>query len=136
MSNPQESRRQFAARAGAFLACMAGAWAHVLLLLTVQFPPGTVIWALPLLLAAPGILTMALTRSWRRWYRWAAVLGLSFTTVPSILALVIIVAETWSLHRSWVIERDRPLRELFKRPETAPQTKAKPKSETKTAKAA
>lgn len=143
MSTTPETRRQFASRAGAFIACLAGAWAHVLLLLTVQFPPGTVVWGLPLLLAAPGIITMALTHSWKRWYRWAAILGLSFTTVPSVLAMVIVVAETWALHRSWVLERDKPLRELlaFKRavkPEApaAPKAERKPEPEPEEAKAA
>lgn len=124
MSTQTETRKQFLTRAGAFLFCLAGAWAHVIILLSVQFPPGTITWGLPLLLAAPGIITMAITRSWKRWYRWAAVLGLSFTTVPAVLAMVIVVAETWALHRSWVIERQKPLRELlsFKRPAKTDKT--------------
>jgi hypothetical protein len=53
----------------------------------------------------PGIATMVLLRGgFARWYRWAAILGLLLTTYADSTQVVLIVAETWALHRQWITE--------------------------------
>lgn len=138
MKNPtdtppaDESRTQFLGKAGAWALCIGAAWLHIIVLAGTVFPDGTIYWGLPLMLAAPGLVTMAVTRSWKRWYRWAAVMGLTLTTYTDMMPAVFIVAQSWALHRSWVVERTVPLRDLltFAKPgdqKSVPAT-AKPKA--------
>ncbi len=74
-------------------------------------------WIFPLLIVLPGIISMTLLPGgWKRWYRWAALLGLAMMlTENSNPYIVILFGETWILHRSWVTERKPRLKDLFDR---------------------
>lgn len=110
----EESRTQFLGKAGAWALAVGAAWLHIIVLAGTTFPAGTIYWGLPLMLAAPGLITMVVTRSWRRWYRWAAVMGLTLTTYADMMPAVFIIAQSWALHRSWAVERTAPLRDLLR----------------------
>lgn len=89
-------------------------------------------WIFPLLVVLPGIITMTLLPGgWKRWYRWAALLGLAMMlTESSNPYIVILVGETWILHQSWVTERTVRIKDLFRRGKAAnpaPAAGAKPK---------
>ncbi|GAA4033760.1 hypothetical protein GCM10023063_16980 [Arthrobacter methylotrophus] len=72
-------------------------------------------WVFPLAVVLPGIITMTLLPGgWKRWYRWAALLGLAMMLFEnSNPYIVILFGETWILHRSWVTERTIGLKHLF-----------------------
>lgn len=108
-------RREFLRTAGAWAACTAVAWLHVSVVLNAVFPAGISLWAIPLSLLAPGIITTVLLRSWRRWYRWAGIAVLAFSTYADVLPAVLLVLETWALHRAWVVERRVPMKSLLRR---------------------
>lgn len=82
-------------------------------------PMDTIWWLVPLLIVFPGIVSMTLLPGgWKRWYRWVALLGLVMMVLESPTSnpfLVILVGETWMLHRAWVTERTVPVRDLFRR---------------------
>jgi hypothetical protein len=87
-------------------------------------------WIFPLAVVFPGIISMTLLPGgWKRWYRWAALLGLAMMLFEaSNPYIVILFGETWILHRSWVTERTVPVKDLFRRgkaqePATAPGRK-------------
>lgn len=107
-------RREFLRTAGLWAACTAVAWVHVGITLNAVYPAGISFWAVPLSLLAPGIITTVLLRDWRRWYRWAAIAFLAFSTYADVLPAVLLVAETWALHRAWVTERTVPMSGLFR----------------------
>lgn len=98
--------------AGAAIAHTVAMWAAYTLP-----SPETVGWLVPLVTLAPGLATMAvLPGGWKRWYRWAAILGLTLNSVDPFI--IILIGETWALHRSWVTERDAPLKSLLRRRNT------------------
>ncbi|ACL42355.1 hypothetical protein Achl_4404 (plasmid) [Pseudarthrobacter chlorophenolicus A6] len=98
-------------------------------------------WAVPLLIVLPGIISMTLLPGgWKRWYRWAALLGLVLMVLESSSNpfVVILFGETWMLHRAWITERTIPVRNLFRRgkaqePVSAPAPKPKGSRRPKTA---
>lgn len=98
-------------------------------------------WAVPLLVVLPGIISMTLLpRGWKRWYRWAALLGLVLMVLESSANpfVVILFGETWMLHRAWITERTVPVKHLFRRgkaqePVSAPARKPKGSRRPKTA---
>ena len=101
-------------KAAHWMAVMIAAALHVVVLFAVTFPTGTVLWMFPLLVVAPGLLTMLLVPgAWRKWYRWAVVVFLAFSVYPELLAIVLTVGTAWALYRSWFVERDFPLNKLF-----------------------
>jgi hypothetical protein len=101
-------------KAAHWMAVMLASAVHVSVLFSVTFPVGTVLWLFPLLVGAPGLLTMILIPgAWRKWYRWAVVVFLAFSVYPELLAFVLTVGTAWALHRSWFVERDFPLKQLF-----------------------
>lgn len=101
-------------KAAHWMAAMIAATVHISVLFSATFPTGTVLWLFPLLVAAPGLLTMLLIPgAWRRWYRWAVVVFLAFSVYPELLAIVLTVGTAWALYRSWFAERDFPLNKLF-----------------------
>lgn len=126
-------------KAAHWMAVMIAAALHVIVLFAVTFPAGTVLWMFPLLVAAPGLLTMILIPgAWRKWYRWAVIVSLAFSVYPELLALVLAVGTAWALYRSWFAERDFPLRKLFtaglrKRPFAGGLKKLKPAGDTEPA---
>lgn len=128
-----KERREFLRTAGAWAACTAVAWIHVGIIMNAVYPAGISLWAVPLSLLAPGIITTVLLRSWRRWYRWAAIGALAFSTFPDVLPAVLLVAETWALHRAWVIERTVPLNSLFRSAKRSADTDSKTVETVKTA---
>lgn len=95
---------------------------HVWVLFNAPVSAATAIWVLPLLVIAPGLVTMILLHGGRRWYRWAGILALTGTTDPEYLPYVLITVEAWALHRHWFVERDKPLRDLFTLRRKAPKT--------------
>lgn len=94
-----------ARRAGNVFASAGGAFATVALMVALQ--AHVPVWFLSVLLVAPGAVTAAfIPGAWRRWYRWAAIYGLTQITYPWATAPLVVVALTWALHRSWVVERE------------------------------
>jgi hypothetical protein len=128
--------RQALAGPARWVAAAAISLVHVVAVIAlILFGPGSISmelmsWLFPLAVVLPGIITMTLLPGgWKRWYRWAALLGLAMmlfeTSNPYI---VILFGETWILHRSWVTERSVPVKDLFRRgkaqePATAPGRK-------------
>ncbi|MDN5894594.1 MAG: hypothetical protein L0H93_11275 [Nocardioides sp.] len=57
-------------------------------------------------LILPAIVTAALIPQARRrgWVRWVSVWVLSYIVMPEFAAPTVAVAETWILHRFWVVE--------------------------------
>lgn len=81
-------------------------------------PMDVIWWLVPLLIVFPGIVSMTLLPGgWKGWYRWAALLGLVLMVLESSSNpfVVILIGETWMLHRAWVTERTIPVRNLFRR---------------------
>lgn len=109
----------------AWAAVILATYLHSLLLFNIEFTPDTVGWLFPLLLAAPGLLTMTLVPGgFRRWYRWAAIYTLFLTTYPEALPAVLLVGESWALHRHWVTEAVPGRRTIFQRSAAASETAA------------
>ncbi|HEX9228558.1 MAG TPA: hypothetical protein VF885_18295 [Arthrobacter sp.] len=101
-------------KAAHWMAVMVAATLHISVLFAVTFPAGTVLWMFPLLVAAPGLLTMLLIPgAWRKWHRWAVVVFLAFSVYPELLAIVLTVGTAWALYRSWFAERNFPLKKIF-----------------------
>ena len=104
-------------------------------------PMDIIWWLVPLLIVFPGIVTMTLLPGgWKRWYRWAALLGLVLMVLESSSNpfIVILIGETWMLHRAWITERTVPVKALFRRgqaqePASAPGRKPKGSRRPKTA---
>lgn len=82
-------------------------------------PMDLIWWLVPLMIVFPGIVTMTLLPGgWKRWYRWAALLGLVLMVLESAANnpfIVILFGETWMLHRGWITERTVPVKQLFRR---------------------
>lgn len=121
------------AAAGAFSVLhVIGMWAAFVLP-----SPEVVGWLFPLVTILPGLLSMTLLPGgWKRWYRWSAILGLTLNAVDPFI--IILIGQTWALHRCWVIERTLPVKELFRRgkpqePASAPKAKASGSRSPKTA---
>lgn len=124
-------RNAFLGSTWRWIVCAGVAWIHVLIMLRAVYPPEIVFWVVPLVLVAPGLLTMALLRGWGRWYRWAAIAALALSTYADVLPAVMLVAQTWALHRQWVTERTIPMNMLFRRkPRTALAPAAESQPET------
>lgn len=95
-------------------AAAAVSMAHVQIVFGTHFSEATFIWMYPLLLAVPGILSMILLPGqFKRWYRWGAVLGLSFSVYADVLPAVLVIGETYVLHRAWVVERTSTFKDVF-----------------------
>jgi hypothetical protein len=115
--------RQGLAGPARWAAAAAFTFAHIFALAAlIMFGPGLLSmdlmsWIFPLAVVLPGIITMTLLPGgWKRWYRWAALLGLAMMLFEnSNPYIVILFGETWILHRSWVTERTVPLKNLFRR---------------------
>lgn len=58
-------------------------------------------------LILPAVVTAILLPEFRLsgWHRWAAVWGLTLTAAEGFTPVVLLFAETWVLHRFWVVER-------------------------------
>lgn len=92
----------------------------------VPYTMDTISWLFPLLLAAPGLITMIVLRNgFRRWYRWAAICLLYTTTFPDSATAVLAIGEAWALHRQWITERDGALFRFTRKPLDAPVAKSK-----------
>lgn len=92
--------------AGQWALCALIAFAHALGAPLLPYQELTFFWVYPLVILLPGLITMImLPGAWRRWYRWAALSGLSLVVFPQVFPLVLAFAETWLLHQSWVTER-------------------------------
>ena len=111
------------------IAAVSAAHVFALWLVFVMLPESTSGWLFPLLLLLPGVVTMTLLPGgWKRWYRWAALFGLVLNSLEPFV--VILIADVWILHRSWMVERTVPVRDLFRRrkrqePATASAKKSK-----------
>lgn len=57
-------------------------------------------------LILPAVFTAICIPQARRhgWLRWASMLALSYIVLPEFAAATVAVAETWILHRFWVVE--------------------------------
>lgn len=107
------------------------AYVHAQVLNIIPYTVETISWLFPLVLAAPGLLTMLLLRNgFRRWYRWAAICLLFTTTFPDSATAVLVVGETWALHRQWVTERAGSLFRFTRTRLDAPVTGSKAPSGT------
>lgn len=99
--------------------------------------PEVVGWLFPVVTVLPGLISMTLLPGgWKRWYRWAAILGLTLNAVDPFI--IVLIGETWALHRMWVTERTVPIKTLFRRgkpqePVSAPKAKASGSRRPKTA---
>lgn len=104
-----------------WMAAAAVATLHILGLVVVLnvAPMGVLVWVAPAFIVLPGIVTMTLLPGgWKRWYRWGALLALvmMFLEYPSPNPFVVLlVGETWMLHRSWVTERRIHIKNMFNR---------------------
>jgi hypothetical protein len=138
--------RQGLAGPARWVAAAAVTFAHIFALASlILLGPGflsmdLMSWIFPLAVVFPGIISMTLLPGgWKRWYRWAALLGLAMMLFEaSNPYIVILFGETWILHRSWVTERTVPVKDLFRRgkaqePATAPGRKPKGSRRPKTA---
>jgi hypothetical protein len=113
--------RQALAGPARWAAAAVFAFAHIFALATlIMLGPGVfstdlMSWMYPLAVVFPGIISMTLLPGgWKRWYRWAALLGLAMMLFESSNPyIVILVGETWILHQSWVTERRIGLKHLF-----------------------
>ncbi|MCC3292845.1 hypothetical protein [Arthrobacter sp. zg-Y1110] len=103
--------------------------AHIRLVFSAHLPEAHFMWMYPLLLAIPAIVSIILLPGEaRHWYRWGAVIGLSFSVYADALPLVLVIGGTYALHRAWVTERTLSLKDIFtfnRRPKSAeaPETK-------------
>lgn len=103
-----------ARKAFGWIAAAAVAMAHVQGVFMAHFSEATFLWMYPLLLAVPGLLSMILLPGqFKRWYRWAAILGLSFSVYADVLPAVLIIGETYALHRAWAVERTSSFKDVF-----------------------
>lgn len=103
-----------AKKAFGWVAAVAVAMAHVQGVFMAHFSEATFLWMYPLLLALPGLLSMILLPGqFKRWYRWAAILGLAFSVYADVLPAVLIIGETYALHRAWAVERTSSLKDVF-----------------------
>lgn len=116
-------------KAAHWMVAIVAATAYVSFLSTISLPAGTPEWVFPLLIIAPGLVTMALIPgAWRKWYRWVAIAFLTLAVYSELLVLVMAVGTAWALYRSWFPERSFPIKKLFSagiRKWNRPATKAK-----------
>src|SRR5205085_2478206 len=65
----------------------------------------------------PSAVTAVCRRSaWRHWWRFVVLFALNLVVEPGVALMAFFVAETWVLHRSWVVESDPADRTLIPRP--------------------
>jgi len=59
-----------------------------------------------LTLLVPAIVTAVCIRPARRhgWHRWLALVMLAYMTIPAYAAIVMLVGETWAIHRFWCVD--------------------------------
>ncbi|MCC3299457.1 hypothetical protein [Arthrobacter caoxuetaonis] len=89
--------------------------AHIQILFRIQMPEDHFLWMYPLLLAVPAIVsTILLPGEIRHWYRWAAIIGLSFSVYVEALPLVLAIGGTYALHQAWAVERTLPVGDLIR----------------------
>jgi len=92
-----------------WVAALAAALVWVSVMTTAQLA-GAPLWLVYLLLAAPGLVCVALLRGgWALVQRWLVVLGLALVVDQSLLSPYLLVAMTWAFHRTWFSDR-APLR--------------------------
>lgn len=104
-------------------ACAAASVLHLVLLYSVPLAGANALAIYLGIVLLPGLLTMILLPgAWGYWYRWAALAGLSVATFSDMFIAVLLIGETWALHRSWEVERGATLRDLF-RLRSAPRIK-------------
>lgn len=114
LRNPFTNLKPGTRTALGWILAAAVSMAHVQLVFAARFNEATFIWMYPLLLAVPGLLSMILLPGqFKRWYRWAAILGLAFSVYAEVLPLVLIIGQTYALHRAWAVERTSALKDLF-----------------------
>lgn len=95
-------------------ACAAVAALHSWTLNAAPYQASTVIWVFPLLVIVPGIVSsLVLPGEWKHWYRWLAILGLTYSSYAEFIAPIVLIGTTWALHRAWITERSAPLRSLL-----------------------
>lgn len=88
--------------------------AHIRIIFSVQMTEANFMWMYPLLIAAPGIISMILLPGEiRHWYRWAAIIGLSFSVYAEALPLVLAIGGTYALQQAWVTERTLSLKDII-----------------------
>lgn len=122
----QPGQRRQSTRAGRLSAlnylelCGLAATIHVVLVMAVIGATGGESSATLLALAVAPILTAVFVPHSRRhgWHRWLALLGLTLVVMPDLYLPVLLVADTWILHRFWVVEGG--IRLPFRVPARAP----------------
>jgi cell division protein FtsW (lipid II flippase) len=110
----------------AWAACLVVAGVHSWTLSVAPYQAATVIWVFPLLVIVPGLVSMlVIPGEWKHWYRWLAIVALTYSSYAEFIAPIVFIGTAWSLHRTWVTERKAPLRSLlaFRRTATAPEAK-------------
>lgn len=124
----------FSAKAALWLICAVVAGIHSWTLTVAPYQAQTIAWAFPLLTVAPGLISaLLLPGEWRHWYRWAAVLMLTYSSYAEFITPIVFVGTAWALHRAWVTERELPLKSLFslsraRKTDPVPAAKDKPKT--------
>lgn len=94
--------------------CTAVAALHSWSLTSAPYEASSIAWVFPLLVLAPGLMSMLLLPGeWRHWYRWLAILGLTYSSYAEFIPVTVFIGTLWALHRAWVIERSAPLRGIF-----------------------
>lgn len=115
-------------KAAHWMVAIVAATAYVTYLSTISLPVGAPDWVFPLLIIAPGLVTMALVPgAWRKWYRWVAIGFLTLSVYSELLVLIMTVGTAWGLYRSWFLERTFPIRKLFSAEIRKRKTAPKPK---------
>jgi cell division protein FtsW (lipid II flippase) len=114
LSKITPAKGSFAAKTLAWLACGAIAGLHSWTLSAAPYQAATVMWVFPLLVLVPGLVSaLLLPGELRHWYRWIAILGLTYSSYAEFIGPITFIGTLWALHQAWVIERTVPLRTLF-----------------------
>lgn len=103
-----------AAKVLGWVVCVAVAALHAWTLGVAPYQTSTVIWVYPLLIAAPGLVSMLLLRGeWKNWYKWLTIVVLAHTSYAEFVPAIVFTGTVFSLHRAWVTERSIPLKTLL-----------------------
>lgn len=104
--DPSPSAAQRRRAALGLIGCTVAAFVHVLLVAFALYAFGgdTSVTLVALGLAAAVTAVFVPYARKHGWHRWLALVGLALVTHPDLMLPTLMVAETWILHRFWVVE--------------------------------